>query len=79
LRKRCRSLDVSDMLTLLFIVLACCVGQNTLDDIGHFAGIGAGLEHVTKRGSSFLSVFSGRGHRAIVSFEMKRRPQRPLL
>ena len=76
---RCRrGFDVSDVPTLVFVMFACCVRQDTLNDIGHFAGIGAGLQHLTKRGSSFLSVFSG-GHRAIVSFEVKRRPQRPLL
>ena len=67
------------MLTFFFVVLARCVGQDTLDDIGHFSGIGAGSQHLTKRGGSFLGVFSGRGHWAIMSFEMKRRPQRPLL
>jgi hypothetical protein len=76
---RCRrGFDVSDVQTLVFVMFACCVRQDTLNDIGHFAGIGAGLQHLTKRGGSFLSVFSG-GHGAIMSFEVKRRPRRLLL
>ena len=57
--RRGRGFDLGDMLTLGLVVLARCVGQDTLEDIGHFAGIGAGLEHLIKRGGGFLGVFSG--------------------
>ena len=40
---RGRSLDFSQMLALVLVLLARRVGQDTLDDIGHFARIGAGL------------------------------------
>jgi hypothetical protein len=54
----CRGFDRSEMLTLSFFVLARCFGQDTLDDVGHFSGIGAGLEHFSKCRGSNLCVFS---------------------
>jgi hypothetical protein len=60
--RRGRGFDVGDMPALFFVVLAGCVGQDTLDDIGNGAGIGAGSQHFIKRGGGFLGVFSGRGH-----------------
>jgi hypothetical protein len=59
---RGRSFDFSQMLALVLVSLARRVGQDTLEDIGHFARIGAGWQHFTKRRGSNLGVFSGRGH-----------------
>jgi hypothetical protein len=50
------------MLAFAFLLLACRVGQDTLDDIGHLSRIGARSQHFIKRRGSNLGVFSGRGH-----------------
>ena len=59
---RCRGFDLSQILTLFVFALTRCVGQDTLDDFGHFSGVSAVSQHFTKGGGSNLGVFSGRGH-----------------
>jgi hypothetical protein len=54
----CRGLDLGEMLAVYFFLLARCFGQDTLYDVGHFSGIGTGVQHFSKRGNSNLCVFS---------------------
>jgi hypothetical protein len=46
------------MLPFSFFVLARCLGQNTLDDLGHAFSINAGWQHFIKRRHSNLGAFS---------------------
>ncbi|MFO7477299.1 MAG: hypothetical protein R6X03_02935 [Methyloceanibacter sp.] len=61
---RCGGLDLDHMTALLFLLLAVCVGQNTLDDIRNPAGIVAVPQHLSKRRGSDLGGFSRGRHLA---------------
>ena len=54
-------LGLGEMKPLAFLLLACRVGQDSLDDVGYVPRIRLRLQHLSTRGRSNLGVFSG-GH-----------------
>ena len=54
-----RTFHVGQMKPLSFPVLARRVGQDTLDDVGDFAGIGSGFQHLSKREAAISAYFLG--------------------